>query len=525
MTGERRYQELAQRRGRDRILHSSESPSIVHPGGRPPAPSIIPKRSSISGGRGVVGWCRCRPIPIGGGSAPVCALQLQERRRRARGQNARSRIASTLRGTPSGTKSIGPGRAPSYDAPGTQLRREARGRGGGCREGSRLAVGGRDIDIGVAPFRFERMRHRTARPNATCGGAVVRNARQTKGWDVGHSLFAEWFGKVQVRWHRVCPSIHVFSGITFVMLAWYATGNCFLLAGQRYLPQPRCAFHTASPIGTATSYSNNFCRRSASTTETSLRMGLPDLSWRASSRSGATGRSDGRGLEVGEEVGSGSYGTVHLCRLAGDDADDGAGAGGEDAVKIAKRAWTEGELRALDRTGDSAGRGARERAERCRYYIDVERHCLEKLTASDDEDAGKYVPRLVGVRTDGASRPWLVCDLVGPDGGSAGGRPARTLSDVLAEDRIDRERARDDDEADDPGAPRRRLRALRRAFGMDDGSTFGDALDTALVGLLRAVAVVNSHNIVHRDVKPQNLLVHSGGGGSLVGIDFGSGEC
>jgi len=68
-------------------------------------------------------------------------------------------------------------------------------------------------------------------------------------------------------------------------------------------------------------------------------------------------------------------------------------------------------------------------------------------------------------------------------------------------------------------------------------TTFGNVLDKVFVELLRAVSAVNSNNIVHRDVKPGNLLVHSGvgmenngdgnddgsgGGGSFILIDFGS---
>ena len=65
---------------------------------------------------------------------------------------------------------------------------------------------------------------------------------------------------------------------------------------------------------------------------------------------------------------------------------------------------------------------------------------------------------------------------------------------------------------------------------MPEGSSFADVLDGALMALLTAVSSVNAANVVHRDVKPGNLLVVGPGGdgggdrgkGSFVLIDFGS---
>ena len=54
---------------------------------------------------------------------------------------------------------------------------------------------------------------------------------------------------------------------------------------------------------------------------------------------------------------------------------------------------------------------------------------------------------------------------------------------------------------------------------MAEESTFGDVLDKTLVELLKTVCVVNAANIVHRDVKPGNLLITTQG---FVLIDFGS---
>ena len=342
-------------------------------------------------------------------------------------------------------------------------------------------------------------------------------------------------------------------------------------------------------------------------------MGLLDLSWgggsSSSSSSSSTNQSNknnGRGsrgvdynLEIENEIGSGSYGIVHLCHLLPNDAavndasDNNTPKKSDDEnqhvkkMKIAKRAWTEEELINLSRTA-AAKRSLtssaesidtidfdkiKEQLERCRYYIDVERNCLDKLaslSSDDDDDYGnnnnandvkKYVPNLIGVYPDNESNEWLVFDIISPDGSrttttttttSSSSGPvvpivAPTLSDILAKDWIDQH---EQDEQDDPTDPTKaaaptyhHLYVLQKAFGMKDEmatTTFGDVLDKVFVELLRAVSAVNSNNIVHRDVKPGNLLVHSGvgmenngdgndddgsgGAGSFILIDFGSGK-
>ena len=260
-----------------------------------------------------------------------------------------------------------------------------------------------------------------------------------------------------------------------------------------------------------------------------LRMGLLDLSFGSSTKSSIN---KDYCIEVNEEVGSGSYGIVHLCKLVPNDGND-------NNVKIAKRAWTEEELlsKAIkdcqDATPDNTAmkNDAKERSERCEYYIDVERHCLDKLASSDDSKVKKYVPNLIGLyqdNNDDSKNEWLVFDLVSSDGSSTPSdqnqqqKAAPTLQDILEEDWIDQHAQ---DEADQKA--HHHLYVLQKAFGMQDIASFGDVLDKVLLNLLRAVSAVNSNNVVHRDVKPGNLLVHSGEDveGSFILIDFGSGEC
>ncbi|KAL7539257.1 hypothetical protein ACHAXR_010751 [Thalassiosira sp. AJA248-18] len=264
---------------------------------------------------------------------------------------------------------------------------------------------------------------------------------------------------------------------------------------------------------------------SSTTSLSQLRMGLLDMSWgtQSSSSSKKNVQTD-YNIGIDDEVGSGSYGIVHLCQLLPSAAEKDKVGGDNDTLKIAKRAWTEKELLALSQEAGVQDAAAKGRSERCQYYIEVERHCLEKLASSDDEEVKKHVPNLLGVYQDNnadSTNEWLVFDLVNPDGSTSGKLPAPTLSDILEEDWIDQHAQ---DEAD-PKAHHHLY--LQKALGMKDESSFGNVLDKVLVELLRAVSGVHSNNVVHRDVKPGNLLVHSGKGGageggSFVLIDFGS---
>ena len=199
-------------------------------------------------------------------------------------------------------------------------------------------------------------------------------------------------------------------------------------------------------------------------------------------------------LHIGGRVGSGSYGTVHQGFLiqAKDDIQP----------CIAKRAWTLAELEAnvpskilkLDqqeenqrtgiavaqRTGlataklldDKAGDDEtvslspselRTRAERCKHYWEVERHCFQKIETRREKKAGgddvdsRATPAFLGVHQDDGSsstalegvdavqgygrlnkdeseHKWMVFEFVGSvDDAGVGtiGEPARTLLDAM----------------------------------------------------------------------------------------------
>ena len=262
-------------------------------------------------------------------------------------------------------------------------------------------------------------------------------------------------------------------------------------------------------------------------------------------------------LIVDENIGSGSYGTVHFLR---DGKISGSSKNG-DGWYVGKRPWSIEELKERNRMSKSSHSSScsedttnnsdtkdpskdnekffQERQERCEYYWNVEAHCLAKIPPHPQ------IPTYFGTRKSlqdasglGKEQDWMVFGFVGDDGdkltdderpGSASSsvpcsrpRPAPTLQDLMD---IDHEQKQ-----------HHTLSNIATCLGIDnngiiigdsDGdyggdthpSSYSETLDTVLPSLMTVLDHVHAYRVVHRDVKPSNLLVHKG---TLLLMDFGS---
>jgi serine/threonine protein phosphatase PrpC/serine/threonine protein kinase len=210
----------------------------------------------------------------------------------------------------------------------------------------------------------------------------------------------------------------------------------------------------------------------------------PSLSLPAVSRTAFTT------IQIGAQVGSGSYGTVHLCELQ-----DGTNA-------IAKRAWTKEELE--ERGTDASTE------ERCRYYFSVEEHCFQKLQL---QRMASLVPVYLGTfQDDNHGYPWMTFEIItGVDGKT----PAPTLQDLLQLDWKDQHMSKIGEDG-----KQHHLYRIQQALGIYESATLSDTLDIIFTNLLQVIQFIHSLQIVHRDVKPSNILVSPSQ--QLVLMDFGS---
>lgn len=223
-----------------------------------------------------------------------------------------------------------------------------------------------------------------------------------------------------------------------------------------------------------------------------------------------------KSLEVGDNIGSGSYGTVHLLHSK------------KGEWFVGKRPWSLQELEerssvtssqqgnSISASGSqkkndpkfgSKGKSPKDpmdRAARCLYYWKVEAHCFAKLPPHPQ------LPPYIGVQDQ---TDWMVFGFVGEssgDGTASMPKPAPTLQDLM--------------NLDCKMGKQNTLQNIASAFQIkqneeDAVSTYAETLDTVIPSLLSVLAHVHESRIVHRDVKPSNLLVHNR---TLLLMDFGS---
>ena len=238
-----------------------------------------------------------------------------------------------------------------------------------------------------------------------------------------------------------------------------------------------------------------------------------DMGWFDGITSKKSKESTVKNIHILDNIGSGSYGTVHLATFTGDD----------DKLFVAKRAWTLPELKARPASthreddkpilDDKALKG---KADRCKYYLDIEQHCLSKISAEAKKEV--RAPKFVGKYRDDSDKKndWLLFEMItrNKDDSSI----AKSLKELMDLDWIGQHRQ------DDGGTNQNHhLYLVHKELGLDDTATFDDTLDVILLALLKTIVSVHELNIVHRDFKPGNLIV-DGEKQDFVLIDFGSAQ-
>jgi len=187
--------------------------------------------------------------------------------------------------------------------------------------------------------------------------------------------------------------------------------------------------------------------------------------------------------------------------------------------------------------------------ERCKHYYNVEKHCYQKLTRKKEGSSSSKskndatTPIFLGVhqddgkttiddynqmlsssaaasdrshKTKNVGHEWMVFEYISSssssimnDSGST--KPAITLLDAISMASTSRQQKR--------AESHHCLYEIQIAMSLPQDYTFGDALDVIFTSLLENLVDIHKYNIVHRDVKPGNLLCANQ---RLYLFDFGS---
>ena len=250
----------------------------------------------------------------------------------------------------------------------------------------------------------------------------------------------------------------------------------------------------------------------------------------SSSSNGESGIKDDT-IIILDKIGSGSYGIVHYCTLNNETNDDNS------SYYVAKRAWTFSELKHMihgkneKELNKEEQKQLHDKVKRCDYYLNVEQHCFHKIMSNDinNNSHTSRLPQFMGRYKDNDDQhEWLVFELIKSSipatnftndkeiNGQSHPKAAKSLNHAMFLDWKDQHKAGNEEH--------HHLFMIEKELGLhsnDKVTTFEDTLDVMMKSLLEALVEIHKHNIVHRDVKPDNLLIDAKTK-SLVLIDLGS---
>ena len=220
--------------------------------------------------------------------------------------------------------------------------------------------------------------------------------------------------------------------------------------------------------------------------------------------------------EIGSVIGSGSYGTVHYISVD----EDGA------AVQlIGKRPWTVQELQekyqsiADNVVSKDESDNIKDKAMRCQYYFTVEKHCFTKMIQEDAISFG--IPQYRGIGVDSERREWMLFDPIYAPNAVGPTEIATSLQELIELDRMRTEQLNDEEKVlEDRQFDHHLYYTSQALLGSHADHSLVATLDALMEQLLQILQNIHSYSIVHRDVKPANLLISESG--QLVLIDFGS---
>ncbi|GKY90992.1 hypothetical protein MPSEU_000072000 [Mayamaea pseudoterrestris] len=319
----------------------------------------------------------------------------------------------------------------------------------------------------------------------------------------------------------------------FVCLTVAATSHYLTSEAFRLTRPGSCRHHQALSFSSSQVHHDAYNSRRSATRRNLFPFALPrdnpsssnGDSRTAAATSASFASSNSFSVNILDHVGSGSYGTVHQVELELKQQSESVDL--TTVRAIAKRSWTLDELRT--KFPSLTPKELQEKHKRCQSYLQTEAHCLQKISGHSN------VPIYRGMlpaKVEGVNYSWLITDMIAAAAAAYDPsvpissvtttiRPAPSLADVLILESQTRNHKNADESSNNgmSNSHNHHLSALAQALGLPTMTRLVETLDIVMQQLLECLAHLHSNSILHRDIKPGNILVSQD---KLTLIDFGS---